>query len=421
MLLAVTAAVPLHAQVVNGRFVTSMHTWEQFDTVGTSATYLRAYQVAQLSVAQGDISFHTYLQGALNATSDFGDAGRVRVYNLYAKWSDIGKVADLSAGRQAVFAGVGVGTIDGGLVRAKLFDRSVTVTGYAGAPVVGRYDWISEGWDKGLAFGGQVTTTLLENTRIGVSYANWREDRPSYTSLRARDTTFVPMSTLVETNDDAYEFVGGDLLFRHARNVSLYGRYDYDIRFERTSRVQAGARFDIDDRFGFTADYMYRVPRVAFNSIFSAFIANTVQEMEFGAEYEVFPRVRAFGKAARVMYETDESNRWTLGVNTGYGSFSYSGSDGYAGQLQSVTLQAAYPLMDRMIIPNAAVNYANYRLSADDERQDALSLAAGATFRPSQPVSVDVQGQLLTNRYYSNDVRLLARFTYWFSEQLSLF
>jgi hypothetical protein len=86
-----------------------------------------------------------------------------------------------------------------------------------------------------------------------------------------------------------------------------------------------------------------------------------------------------------------------------------------------VTLQAAYPLAGRMIIPNAAVNYASYRLSADDERQDALSLALGATYRPSQPVSVDVQGQMLTNKYYSNDFRLHLRFTYWFAEQLTLF
>jgi hypothetical protein len=74
-----------------------------------------------------------------------------------------------------------------------------------------------------------------------------------------------------------------------------------------------------------------------------------------------------------------------------------------------------------MIIPNAAVNYASYRLSADDDRQEALSLAAGATYRPSQPVSIDAQVQLLTNQYYSNDLRLHLRFTYWFAEQLTLF
>ena len=421
MLLALTAVLPLRAQLVSGRFVTSAYTWEQFDTVGTSATYLRAFQTAQVSVAQGDLSFHTYLQGALNATNEFGDLGRIRVYNLYLKWANIGNAVDLTAGRQAVYAGVGAGTIDGGLVRARLLDKSVTVVGYAGAPVVGRYDWISQGWDKGLAFGGQITTSALENTRVGVSYVNWREDRPSYTSLRARDTTFAPYALPIEVNDQAYQYIGGDVQYRFQSKVSLYGRYDYDINFDRTARFQAGARFDVVDRLGFTADYIYRIPRVAFNSVFSAFIANNVEEMEFGAEYEILPRLRAFGKVARVMYDTDESNRWTLGLNSGYGSLSYSGGDGYAGQLQSVTLQAAYPLADRMIIPNAAVNYASYRLSADDDREDALSLALGATVRPSQPVSIDVQGQMLTNRYYSNDFRLHLRFTYWFAEQLTLF
>jgi hypothetical protein len=421
MLLALTAVLPLRAQFVTGRFVTSAYTWEQFDTVGSSAMYVRAFQVAQLSVTQGDVSFHTYLQGALNATNEFGDLGRIRVYNLYLKWANIGDAVDLTAGRQAVYAGVGAGTIDGGMVRARLFDRGVTLVGYAGAPVVGRYDWISEGWDKGLALGGQITTTLVENTKIGVSYVNWREDRPSYSAIRAQDTTFLPVAVPIELDDQAYQYVGGDIHYRYAGKVSLYGRYDYDINFERTARFQAGARFDVVDRLGFTADYIYRIPRVAFNSIFSAFIANNVEEMEFGAEYEVLPRLRAFGKVARVMYDTDESNRWTLGLTSGYGSVSYAGGDGYAGQLQSVTVQGAYPLAGRTIIPNAAVNYASYRLSADEERQDALSLAAGVTLRPSQPVSVDLQGQLLTNKYYANDLRLHLRFTYWFAEQLSLF
>lgn len=421
VLLALTAVLPLHAQLVSGRFVTSAYTWEQYDTVGSSATYVRAFQVAQLSVAQGDLSFHTYLQGALNATSEFGDLGRIRVYNLYLKWADIGKAVDLTAGRQAVYAGVGAGTIDGGMVRARMFDKTVTAVAYAGAPVVGRYDWISKGWDKGLAFGGQITTSLVENTKIGVSYANWREDRPAYVSLRARDTTFAPYQVPIDVDDQAYQYVGGDIHYRFENKVSLYGRYDYDINFERTARFQAGARFDVVDRLGVTADYIYRIPRVAFNSIFSAFIANNVEEMEFGADYEILPRWKAFGKVARVMYNTDESNRWTLGVAGSHGSLSYSGSDGYAGQLQSVTLQGAYPLMERMIIPNVAVNYASYRLSADDDRQDALSLAAGATVRPSQPVSIDAQVQLLTNKYYSNDVRLHVRFTYWFAEQLTLF
>jgi hypothetical protein len=104
-----TAAAP--AQFVSGRLSTAFYAWEQFDTVGTSQQFLRAYQTAQLTVAQGDVSLTTFLQGTTNLAGTFGQAGRVRFYNLYLSWANIGKAVDLHLG-VGVFAGVGVGTID---------------------------------------------------------------------------------------------------------------------------------------------------------------------------------------------------------------------------------------------------------------------------------------------------------------------
>ena len=98
------------AQIVTGRLSTSFYTWEKFDTTDVSTVYLRGFQTVQLNVAQDDISLHTYLAGALMTPNE---GALTRFYNLYLRWANVGGAVDMNAGRQAIYAGVGNGTIDG--------------------------------------------------------------------------------------------------------------------------------------------------------------------------------------------------------------------------------------------------------------------------------------------------------------------
>jgi len=170
-----------------------------------------------------------------------------------------------------------------------------------------------------------------------------------------------------------------------------------------------------------TGDYTYRKPQISFNSIFSVFTQNSTRQMEGGVEYGFTPLLRAFAKLGAVSYTDTTSMTWSLGLNTGYGSVSYSGGTGYAGQLESFSVQAAYPLVDRVLVPSLGVSWASYRLSADDPKDNALAILAGATLRPSRHFSFDVQGQWMKNRLYDRDMRLQLKVLYWFAERLSLF
>jgi hypothetical protein len=100
---------------------------------------------------------------------------------------------------------------------------------------------------------------------------------------------------------------------------------------------------------------------------------------------------------------------------------SYAGSDGYAGELQSFSLQGSYPMMDRKLVPNAGVAFSSYRLNAQEKTNTAFSLLLGTVLRPVPEFAVDLQGQMLTNPLYKNDLRLQARLTYWFAERVSIF
>ncbi len=408
------------AQFVNGRFTTSFYTWDKFDTIGVSKTYLRAFQGVQLSVAQGDVSVHTYLQGAMNAVNSFGDVGRVRFYNLYLSWDNIGKMVDLDLGRQAVYGGVANGTIDGLRARAKFLDEKITVSGFGGATVNDNFTGVRKNMHDNYSFGGQVVTTALDGARIGVSYLNRRMERDPYVALRAHDTTFTPTLTLITFDPDAEQYGSVDGSYTYGERASFYGRYDYDFNMMQTSRGQGGVRVSATDALAFTLDYIYRAPHIAYNSIFSVFTSNATQEVEGGVEYGFSRLIRAFGRLALVDYSDVKSHRWSLGLNAGYGSFAYTGSDGYAGHIQSLSLQGGYPVLDKKVVPSLGVSYAWYRFSPDSRANVAVALLAGAVVRPTNTFSFDLQGQWMTNKILTHDLRLQARISYWFAERLSV-
>jgi hypothetical protein len=419
--------VVTHAQLVNGRFVTSFYTFERFDTVGTSATYLRAFQTVQLSVAQGDVSLHTYLQGAVNGTSAFGDNGRVRFYNLYLRWANIGKAVDVNLGRQAIYAGMGSGTIDGMSARARFLQNKIVLTAYGGSTIVPDYTGVRSDFHDNLHFGGQLVTTVLPGARLGLSYMNRRTLPDPYWAYRmvgqadSLHTMTGPTVSYIANEPTAEQLGSVDASYSSVERFSVYGRYDYDLNFKETARAQGGLRVNVTEALALTGDYIYRKPRISFNSIFSVFTVNSTSEVEGGLEYTFTPLVRAFAKVGTVSYTDTTSARWTLGVGLPYASVSYTGSNGYAGELTSFSIQAAYPILNRMVVPTLGVSYASYKLSADAPRDNALAVLLGAMVRPVKNFSFDLQGQWMKNRLYDRDVRLQVKLSYWFAERMSLF
>jgi hypothetical protein len=57
----------LFAQNLNLRLTTSAYMWQRQETQTISTNHLRAYQFAQLSLSQGNLSFHTFA----NFSNDF--------------------------------------------------------------------------------------------------------------------------------------------------------------------------------------------------------------------------------------------------------------------------------------------------------------------------------------------------------------
>lgn len=412
---------PSSAQLVNGRFSTSFYAWEKFDTVGVSRTIYRAFQNVQLDITEGDLSFHSHLTGSANLSESFGDDGAVRVRNLFLRMKRIGGRLDASIGRIPVFAGVGNGVVDGGLLRLRLLDERISVVGYGGAnvPATLVHDNFQD-LDRNFLVGGQVTGSPVEGSRVGLSYVNRHRKRTAYWTVRA-DPAGNPIPVYVDPDSRAEQLIGFDADYRFSGRSSVYGRYDYDLNIKRSVRGQLTARIGITERLAVTGEAIYREPRIPYNSYFTIFPLNPVREVETGAEYELHADVRTYARFAYVSYTDDLSRRVTIGANTSYGSASYSGTNGYAGRIDAFSGQAMYPLFDRRFIPTVGFSFSSYRIEGDSEREELVAVSAGGVYRPVPAISVDAQIQWLQNPIAKSDVRGFAKVQYWFSRDLKFF
>lgn len=410
------------SQYINGRFSTSIYSFKKFDTTDVSKVLARGYQTLQLDMVQGDISLQTSLYGATDLSGSFGDDALVRFNNLFLKWRNIGGVLDLSLGRIPVFAGVGLGIVDGALVKARGWNNDVTVVAYGGANV--RSDLKSTGFTelgKNFLAGVQIIGNVLEGTRLGLSYVNRNIERDSYVAQRS-DSLYNTIQTLVTPDYRAEQVMGADVRYDGSRIVTGYGRYDFDLYEKKNLRTQLELRVNATDRLAVLADYIYREPRLFYNSFFTIFPTHSIREYEGGVEYEFLPALKAFGKFGFVQYTGDASRRFTLGVNTDYASLSYSGTNGYAGLLNSVSLEAMVPLFDRRVIPTLGLSYASYDIEGGGGTTDNVFAASvGGVCRPIEQFSIDAQLQWLENPVMKSDVRLFAKINYWFNQTLNIF
>ncbi len=405
---------------MNGRFITSLYTWEQFDTVNASKKFLRGFQSAIFDVAQGNFSVHTHFQAAATLKKDLDETPDYRLFYLYGRWKNIGNVVDLSVGRLPYFAGVGNGTLDGALTNLNLAEKKIRVTVYGGARVPA--DLSIESWGplkNNFVVGGQVVTTPIEGGRLGVSYVNRFREKPGYWTVRP-DSLFNPVTFYVDPTAAKEQYASGDASY-HISSVSFYGRYDYDLNFNRTLRSQLGARVYATDELFVSGDFIHRTPRLDYNSFFSVFTHSSVDEFEAGCDYVLMPALRVFLRGAYVKYDDDNSNRYTVGIAHNYVALTYRGTTGHPGELASVSVQGTYPLCERTIMPTAGLTYSSYKLNASSPRNEAIAGSLGVIVRPIETFSVDVQGQLLKNNIYSQDVRLFVSLNYWFAQQLGLF
>ncbi|MGB5074841.1 MAG: hypothetical protein WBQ23_11965 [Bacteroidota bacterium] len=427
LVLTIVLGAALQAQTLNGRFVTSAYGWERQLSSGESTSHMRAYENVQLNFGTQDISFHTYLQGY----SDLGDGVEgdpgLRLFNAYLRIKNIADMFDVKIGRQSLFAGVSYGTIEGAQVKANVSDGVEVMVYGGGLTPAGQTleyefaDNVKNNWQVG----GQVLLYLIENTKIGLSYMNRHRETSAFYAWRP-DAQMDLQETFIDYGSKANQYASVNVAHTTGK-MWLYGRYDYDFNFERTSRAEVAATYQALPTLGISLNLAHREPVIAWNSYFSLLEASAHQEAVLGVDYLVLPQLTILGRFSTVMYEDESAFRVSLGAANKYASIMYTKDVSYDGDLDGFNLHFTYPLMDGMLVPHIGAVYSTYalaeNLSAETNWSDRASTwvgVLGTTFRPVRTLSIDVQGQYMTNRIYASDIRAFARVNYWFSNPFGL-
>jgi predicted porin len=217
------------------------------------------------------------------------------------------------------------------------------------------------------------------------------------------------------------QYTSLDARYSFDERAEVSGRVDYDVDYERVSRVQGLARVLVMPALTMSAEYLFREPRVAYNSIFSVFNTNSTQEIEGGVEYEFTPVLKTYARYAHVEYTDESSGRLNIGGQYEFVNVAYTQNFGYAGELNGIAVQAAYPVMEQKLIPSIGVGYAGYKLDKDGPSNNVLSSSLGATYRPMPALSADLQFQYMSNNLYKNDARVFLKLTYWMNRQMGWF
>ncbi|MGE5314154.1 MAG: hypothetical protein ACM3Q4_05635 [Acidobacteriota bacterium] len=421
-------AMQCPAQYFSGRFTTSFYTWQAQETNApvngqaqspTKLTMARLYENIQADVLGSRFGLNVNAQVSKDFGTSIGTDPELRLSQLTLKARKIADVADISVGRQFVMAGVGTGYVDGGLMKLSFLDGAVGLQAFGGYSLI---DTRTIDFKRALGdnafYGGQISAAPFEDVLVGFSYMKKSREQNSFTITRF-DSLFNPTLVTMSFDPQTEELAGFDLRYGITEGTDVYMRTDYDLDNDRVHRVEASGRLEIlPQQLAVTADYLYRMPRLQFNSIFSVFSMNETQEIEGGVEYEFTPSARAYARYGYVKYTDDNSGRIRIGGTYDFLSISYSNNFGYAGDFNGVTIQAVYPTADRVFVPAVGFGYAKYKVSEDAESNNVMNANVGLTYRPTPSLAADIQAQWIQNPVYNSDFRVFLKFNYIFSKRL---
>lgn len=403
----------IFSQNLNGRFTSSFYTFERYNSTSNSETFIRTYQALNANFNYDKISLRTRFNYESNIGNALDNDPRMRFYNLYFEARDLLNAVTIKLGRQPLFTPVAGGLFDG--VNIKIKYSGFALTGFYGGnvPAYQKLE-LTDDFSNDFVLGGRLESNAIENLQLGISYIDKNFKPVDYYANRL-DENLDPVTVLIQSKSNQYKYLSGDAWYNYNSIVDLNARYEYDLNFNETSKLEFDGRVKATDDLGINVYYNFREPKIRYNSIFSVFNYGSSQEIEGGFDFRVKGLYTLFVKAGDVTFDKEHSTRITVGANTDLGSFSYRKNLGDAGELDAISLYSAKSFANGFITPSIGITYTNYKLSKDDAPNTITAFLAGVNLRPWRTFSFDLQGQYFDNKIYKNDLRLLVKVNYLFN------
>jgi hypothetical protein len=409
---------------ITGRFTTAAYTFERSNPDTVSQGSFRLYQSARfrvMSLVRPELSFQTYIRSSLDFANKAANDPKHRLYHGYLRWQDIADRFELTAGRQLVLSGVGVGRIDGIRAKARLH-HTVRLDIFAGTLVGARGEGVGN-WSEGHMFGGRLSTTSVLSTRLGASF--YRRSRRVEPFLSPARVAAGLSSLEIQPGEVEQQMVGFHLQRALGKRMSLYGRWDLSTPGGvRTRRAEGVLRYH-HKGFTLSGEWLLREPYVDKNSIFSMFAQSSNQEISFRSNYRINRFLGLFGELSRVTYDSDDGYRLNLGLNLLNGYIGYTRRRGFGGVSDGFTSTLRYRI-HKELWTSGGFNFTRFLLyDGEGQRSQVMSATLGMDYRPSRYLTLSLQGQSLAQNLklatganpftgLSRDFRFFFKASTWF-------
>lgn len=413
------------AQSVNLRFNNYFYSWQRIDSLSESSdaktTHLRGYQNYLLEFKGNKWSFNTLAQTEEDVIEKTGRGFAYRFYNLYVKGTNLFDVLDVKLGRQYIFAGTGKGTLDGLNLKVKAGKyKEFQLSMYGGALAPYTYEFKKYPEIKNnYHFGAQFYYYGVKDLSAAISYSNKKRTPEPYNTVRI-DSAYNLVDRTITFDGLTEQLAGIDLNYTYLIKHNFFGRAYYDFTQKKLYRAEANIRITLPNNLRIFAEYIYREPHFTYNSIFWVFSYNRNQEVSGGVDYTLKNRINIYGRAGVVLYQDDNSIKLQAGFTHPNYGFSFTRFMGYSGESDGASAYYQRKLFQDNISVSANISFASYRIGNvyDTDKVNSFTGMLGLTYRPVPQFSVDVQGQMLINRIYKTDARILAGFSYWLFKKL---
>jgi hypothetical protein len=416
-ILIISFSIITFSQNINGRFSSSIYSFERFESIDVSNNYLRSYQTLNLNINKNIFSLRSYLTFESDLFKKLDYDPRFRLYNLYLETRNIFDIATVKIGRQPLFNSVAGGVFDG--INLDVKNNDYKITGYYGGnvPVYQKFE-LTKDWKNDYIYGGKFTVNAIEDWRIALSYINKNFRTYDYWATRL-DENLNPITVLIQNNSNQYKFASAEVSYEMKKVFNVDTHYDFDFNLDKTSKFEFNGRYSEVKDLGIDVYYNFREPRIRYNSIFSVFDYGNTQEVEAGVDYKL-GEYTVLGRFGYVNYKDENSDRITVGINSPLGTLSYRKTFGYAGELDAVSIYTAHSFLEGLITPSLGLSFTTYKLSKDDSRNSMATILGGMNYRPWRSFSMDIQGQFMNNKIYKNDFRVFLKLNYWFNTNLNV-
>ena len=372
----------------SGRVTNSIYVFEGKKTDGTTGatTHTLLYQYLRFSAKArelNNLSFNVSARALTDLAQSLESEERFRAYRLSISMQNLfNNFLDFEIGRQFLHPGITLGSLDGANVNLK-FTKQLNWQIYGGVEThLFRAFKIYE-FDQAAVYGTKIKYRQLLNSDLELAYLHKRSN-----------------------SVDQWQIAGFNFSNYSLEWIQFLGQLHYDLVNSRIHRIYFTTRFLPNHKWNLIFNYKQQYPQIYGDSFFKIFNVYQYHQAGISAGYAITDRYSINGRYNLIQLKEGQGHRAVVTLSDLNGSIGVFFEGGDLGNQLGVVLDYGYEFLPGLIA-SLSVDYSRYKFEEIYEYENQLANALRVVYKFAENWRVDLEYQLLNNRFKDSDHRVL--------------